>query len=124
MFPMAEVCFDKTQVCGWHHGTITSTVLNWFGKSMPTLFHTLYPKNKFIIAYPSPQEPTLFMLLVAKAYPLFRPQLLASITRMKAQTVKAPKYLGLLQDIQTLCEFCIPVVRFPTIIRHWFLWNS
>ena len=79
------------------------------------LFHTLYPNNKFIIAYPSPQEPTLFMLLVAKAYPLFRPLLLAAITRMQARVVKAPKYLGLLVDIQTLCEFCIPVVRIQHI---------
>jgi hypothetical protein len=76
------------------------------------LFHALYPKNKFIIKYPSPQEPTLFMLLLAKAYPLFRTQLLAAITRLKAaNSVKRAKYLGLLEDIQTLCEFCIPVVH-------------
>ena len=85
------------------------------------LFHTLYPNNKFIIAYPSPQEPTLFMLLVAKAYPLFRPQLLAAIARKKAQLVKAPKYLGLLEDIQTLCEFCIPVVRMLNLLKHFIL---
>ncbi len=48
------------------------------------LFHEVYPHNKFIISYPSPQEPTLFMLLVAKAYPLFRTQFLAAIDRMKA----------------------------------------
>ena len=85
------------------------------------LFHALYPKNKFIIQYPSPQEPTLFMLLVAKAYPLFRPQLLAAIARMKAQKVKAPKYLGLLEDIQTLCEFCIPVVRILNTSSIFFI---
>jgi hypothetical protein len=76
------------------------------------LFHDLYPKNKFIISYPSPQEPTLFMLLLAKSYPLFRTQLLAAIARMKAdKSVKGAKYKGLLEDIRTLCEFCIPVVR-------------
>ncbi len=41
------------------------------------LFHSLYPRNKFIIKYPSPQESMLLMLHVVEAYPLFRPQLVA-----------------------------------------------
>ena len=75
------------------------------------LFHNLYPQNKFIIKYPSPQEPTMFMLFVAKAYPMFKPQLVGSIDRLKAgHLVANHKRLAALRDIQILCEFLIPAV--------------
>jgi hypothetical protein len=78
------------------------------------LFHHLYPHNKFIIKYPSPQEPTLFMLFVAKAYPLFKPSLLAALTRLKA--IKPGSFAisvrkAILEDLLTLCEYIIPSVR-------------
>jgi hypothetical protein len=77
------------------------------------LFHHLYPHNKFIIKYPSPQEPTMFMLFVAKAYPLFKPPLLAAMTRLKAKEKSATtdRRKAILQDLLTLCEFIIPSVR-------------
>jgi hypothetical protein len=80
------------------------------------LFHHLYPHNKFIIKYPSPQEPTMIMLLVAKSYPSFRTQLVSALARMKAaKKTGYMKYSRLLQDILTLCEFLIPVVRVVSI---------
>ena len=77
------------------------------------LFHNLYPQNKFIIKYPSPQEPTMFMLFVAKAYPMFKPQLVAAIDRVKAGNLATNfKRLSSLRDIQILCEFLIPAVPY------------
>jgi hypothetical protein len=87
------------------------------------LFHAMYPHNKFIIKYPSPQEPTMIMLLLAKSYPSFRPQLVSALARMKAaKKFSLSRYSRLLDDILTLCEFLIPVVTFLYIF--WFLFGS
>ena len=70
--------------------------------------------NKFIIKYPSPQEPTLFMLFVAKAYPLFKPALLAALTRLKAikpGSLAISVRKAILEDLLTLCEYIIPSFR-------------
>ena len=76
------------------------------------LFHHLYPHNKFICKYPSPQEPTMFMLFIAKAYPVFKPQLLAAIDRLRTGLLTTTfKRLAALRDIQILCEFLIPAVH-------------
>ena len=79
------------------------------------LFHELYPNNKFIIKYPSPQEPTMFLLLLAKSYPKFKLPLNAAIARLKATKPAGYfKKLAMLQDLQMLVEFAIPTVRVPT----------
>ncbi len=75
-------------------------------------FASICTHNKFIIKYPSPHEPTLFMLLVAKAYPLFKPTLLAAMTRLKEKERSAVTNRRIaVQDLLTLCEFIIPSVR-------------
>ena len=79
------------------------------------LFHELYPRNKFIIKYPSPQEPTMFLLLLAKAYPKFKEPLNAAIARLTAAEKTAANFRksAMLKDLQMLVEFAIPTVRFP-----------
>jgi hypothetical protein len=53
----------------------------------------------------------MFMLFVAKAYPMFKPQLVAAIDRLKAGNLVVNfKRLAALRDIQILCEFMIPAV--------------
>jgi hypothetical protein len=53
----------------------------------------------------------MFMLFVAKAYPMFKPQLVAAIDRVKAGNLATNfKRLSSLRDIQLLCEFLIPAV--------------
>ncbi len=53
------------------------------------------------------------MLFVAKAYPLFKPPLLAAMTRLKEKEKSAAtdRRKAILQDLLTLCEFIIPSVR-------------
>ena len=109
-------CSDKMPAYGWLRGTITSTPLNWFGSSLPTFcLRHLHPFNKFIIKYPSPQEPTMFLLLLAKSYPKFKIPLNAAIARLKAtKPAGYTKKLAMLEDLQMLVEFAIPTVRAPT----------
>ena len=92
-------------------------------------FWAIFPKQRLLRRPPLIQSSTLFTLRLA--YPHFRPQLLASINEMRdgmltydiklveslESGVKVPKlnpyrarYIQLI-NLQTLFEFCIPVIQ-------------
>ena len=77
------------------------------------LYHRLCPQNKFAIKYQSPQEPTLYIMMVGKAYPMFKDSLTEAIDVCKEH----PHDLALLHDIQILCENAIPVVCYTKLIN-------
>ena len=66
------------------------------------------------------------MLFVAKAYPLFKPPLLAAMTRLKAKEKSAVtnRRIAILEDLLALCEFIIPSVKKRENVRDVDRWNE
>ena len=101
--------FTSVNMAPWHnfkHGV--ELVWHTFAHEIfAPMYHYLYPTNKFAIKYQSPQEPLLHMMLLAHAYPSFKP----ALTEAKNNPDATLANQSLLADIEFLCEFCIPAVR-------------
>jgi hypothetical protein len=101
--------FASANLAPWHnfkHG-VELLWKHFAHEIFAPMYHFLYPQNKFAIKYQSPQEPLVHMMLLAHAYPTFKPALTAAMNDPEATKPN----LSLLADIEFLCEFGIPAVR-------------
>lgn len=112
MFQPEGLEFRKSTFCYlgiWHvYKMATTCVWRLAGQHfLAPLFHVFFPNNKF------PTSPRLvlssrILSLIRLAYPFFRVQL----ERALAKEALSPKQKGHLTNLQLLCEWFIPKVRY------------
>ena len=93
----------------WHsYKQATKMIWKGFANTIwARLWHRMYPGSKFNVINPSPQEASVRMVYMARAYPSFKTELEAAIAEGSAD--EAGK--AMLLNIQFMCEFAIPAVR-------------
>lgn len=79
----------------------------WAHTIFAPLYHFLYPQNKFPIKYQSPQEPLMHMMMLGHVYAAVKEELQAALLDPGMSKTN----LAILQDLEFLCEFAIPVVE-------------
>jgi hypothetical protein len=79
----------------------------WAHTIFAPLYHFLYPQKKFPIRYQSPQEPLMHMMMLGHVYAAVKEELQ---TALLDPGMSKPN-LSILQDLEFLCEFAIPVVK-------------
>ena len=67
----------------------------------------LVSPNKFPIKYQSPQEPLMHMMMLGHVYAAVKEELQAALLDPGMSKTN----LAILQDLEFLCEFAIPVVE-------------
>jgi hypothetical protein len=100
--------YVSVNLAWWHsfkHGV--ASIWRSYAKTIwAPLWHRLYPGSTFYAKARSPQEATMHLLYMARAYKTFRPRLMAAL--LNPDVSEAGK--AMLNNILFLNEYAIPAV--------------
>ena len=100
--------YTSVSLAWWHsfkHGV--GTIWRAFANTIwAPLWHRLYPSSRFYVKARGPQEASMHLLFMERAYPYFREELKEALTNEDVE----PAGKAMLENILFLCEYAIPVV--------------
>ena len=93
----------------WHtYKQAVKMIWKYFANTIwAPLWHRMYPGSKFNVCNPSPQEASMHIVYMARAYPRFKDELENAIASDGLKDASK----SMLLNIQFLCEFAIPAVH-------------